>query len=1034
MSISPFSSRAPENSDGGQSCLLTGNSSHRSKRSRRVTLRLGFVYPGAAVFVLLLTFMQLARAGGPRYVAGISYFNQGTAGTPLTWAQGAVNYYTDQGSLSPTVSGPQGDALVADAFSQWTSIPTAAVSATHAGQLAEDVSGANVYRNSDGSITMPADIMPTATGTPVGIVYDVDGTVTDALLGQGAGDASECFGNAVFGGLDNFGTNAYFLHALVVLNGNCVAQLPDPDVEYRLVRVLGQVLGLGWSQMNLNIQTRIPPPTADDYVGFTIMHAIDLPSCVPISLCYSNGGQVNPYQPKMDDQAALSRLYPGPTFSAATARIHGNVYFANASGQPGQGMQGVNVVARWIDPNTNQPSGAYAAASVSGFLFAGNVGTTVTGFNDSTGQPFNRYGSNDPTLEGFFDLAGLQIPNGGSSAQYQLTVEAVDPFWSDTVGPYQPWQVLPSGSAQTITVNVTLGGDVPQDIVMQGNAVQKPDWFGPTTYSSPAPLPAAGDWAASLDPYGGLDYFWFSGQANRTLSVLVTALDESSAPSESKAQPVIGMWQLSDPGTFPAPANTPSAFNSSIFGMTVLNAQLLQATSFRVGIADIRGDGRPDYRYHARLLYGDHITPTRASTAGGTALAIAGFGFQANTGVTIGSGNAQPLAVFANQILVTTSAQADGVQDIALIDPPTLASSILSGVVTYGAGPNDFLRLIAGANPATPVGGQAPNPIRVQVLAPDGITPVAGATVSFSSSPPADFTPGMGTPIVCNGGVGCTVLTDQSGQASAYATVLAQGAMTITVQLAPASYTSPQQVQTTLVGCVGCTGSALDLALAPQNVSVAQGATVNVELTARVLSNGVPQSGQVVNFSLYHGSGTLNPASATTNSNGYASTTLQLSNFAAEVDGNACVGSNNNPCLGFHVFPVPASSLRLQAVAGDLQLITVGPAFQPLTVRVTDTSVPPDPVLGVSVLFQSLLGRTNNDAPIVSGGDTTITRNPMPIILGTSQASVTSDANGLASMQPSTGGFQGALAILGTVTAGPGNLPFQLQSLWPMTN
>ncbi len=218
------------------------------------------------MILLLLTFMQLARAGGPRYIAGISYFNQGTAGTPLTWAQGVVNYYTDQGSLSATVSGPQGDALVADAFSQWTSISTAALSVTHAGQLAEDVNGSNVYRNSDGTITMPADIMPTATGTPVGIVYDADGTVTDALLGQGAGDASECFGNAVFGGLDNFGVDAYFLHALVVLNGNCVAQLPDPDVEYRLVRVLGQVLGLGWSQMNLNVQTdnprRLPTTTS----------------------------------------------------------------------------------------------------------------------------------------------------------------------------------------------------------------------------------------------------------------------------------------------------------------------------------------------------------------------------------------------------------------------------------------------------------------------------------------------------------------------------------------------------------------------------------------------------------------------------------------------------------------------------------------------------------------------------------------------------------------------------------------------------
>lgn len=771
------SRRAWDVAEGGQPYILPPNFRHPSRASRRFRLR-EFIDSAAAVLALLVTFMQSAQAGGPRYIAGISYFNQGTAGTPLTWAQGAVNYYTDQGSLSPTVSGPQGDALVADAFSQWTSISTAGVTAIHAGQLAEDVSGANVYRNPDGTLTMPADIMPTATATPVGIVYDIDGTVTDALLGQGAGNTSECFGNAVFGGLDNFATSANFLHALVVLNGNCVVQLPDPDVEYRLVRVLGQVLGLGWSQTNLNVQTHIPPPTDNDYVGFSIMHATDLLNCVPITLCYSNGGKVNPYQPKMDDQAALSRLYPSPTFSASTARIHGNVYFANGSGQPGQGMQGVNVVARWIDPSTGLPSGAYAASSVSGFLFAGNVGTTVTGFNDSTGQPFNRYGSDDLKLEGFYDLAGLQIPNGGSSAQYQVTVEAVDPFWSDPVGPYQPWQVLPSGSAQTVTVNVILGGDVPQDIVMQGSPPQKPDWFGPTTYDSPAPLPLAGDWAASLDPYGGLDYFWFSGQANRTLSVLVTALDQSGAPSESKAQPVIGMWALSDPGTFPAPANTPSAFNSPIFGTTVLNAQLLQAINFRVGIADIRGDGRPDYRYHARLLYGDHITPTRASVGGGTAVAIAGYGFQANTAVNIGNANAQPLAISANQVFVTAPAKADGVQDITLLDPPTAASSILGGVLTYGAGPNDSLRLIAGSNPPTPVGGQAPNPIRVQVLAPDGKTPVAGATVVFSATPPVGFS-------ICQQS-SCTVLSDQSGQASTMVSVLTPAVSTITAQLAPA--------------------------------------------------------------------------------------------------------------------------------------------------------------------------------------------------------------------------------------------------------
>jgi hypothetical protein len=186
--------------------------------------------------LLLLILPRFAHAGGPKYIAGVSYFDQGTTGVTLTWAQGAISYYTDQGNLSPILPGPTADMLVADAFSQWTSIPTAAVAAARAGQLAEDVNGGNVFVNGDGTIAMPADIMPTAITTPVGIVYDSDGSVTNALLGQGAGDPINCFTDAVFGGLDNLGTNANFLHALIVMNGNCAqTSVQIPDVEYRLV-------------------------------------------------------------------------------------------------------------------------------------------------------------------------------------------------------------------------------------------------------------------------------------------------------------------------------------------------------------------------------------------------------------------------------------------------------------------------------------------------------------------------------------------------------------------------------------------------------------------------------------------------------------------------------------------------------------------------------------------------------------------------------------------------------------------------------
>ena len=110
-----------------------------------IHFRLGFICEKKFLGVLLLLAIP-AWAGGPRYVAGVSYFNAGTAGAPLTWAQGVVNYYTDQGDLSAQLPGPSADAFVASAFSRWTSITTAAITANRAGQLAEDVNGTQCHR------------------------------------------------------------------------------------------------------------------------------------------------------------------------------------------------------------------------------------------------------------------------------------------------------------------------------------------------------------------------------------------------------------------------------------------------------------------------------------------------------------------------------------------------------------------------------------------------------------------------------------------------------------------------------------------------------------------------------------------------------------------------------------------------------------------------------------------------------------------------------------------------------------------------
>ena len=997
----------------------------RSLMSRSVRL---------ALTALMLMPPPPAFAGGPLYVAGASYFDPAVKGTQLTWAQGTLTYYTDQDDLSPQLPGAAADGLVADAFSRWASISTAAVSASRGGELGEDVNGSNVTANPDGTISMPADILPGASAQPVAVVYDADGSVTDALLGQGAGSASECFTNAVFGGPDNLSSDAHIVHALVVLNGNCAqTQAQLGDLQYRLVRVLGRVLGLDWSQANLNVITGSPTPTAADYAGFPLMHAVDPVYCVPIASCYP--ASVDPAQPKLDDQAALSRLYPvtpanqaafpgKQLFSANTVRIHGSVFFLDASGQPAQPMQGVNVVARWVDPATGLPSRTYVVTSVSGFLFRGNAGNVITGFTDASGQRFDRFGSDDPALEGFFDLAGLQIPDGTGIGQFELSIEPVDPAWSKGVGPYAAMQVHPSGAAR-VFVYANVGQDAQQDLVMQGSTVATPNWFGPTSLASPASVPAVGDWSGALSPYGDADYFRLTAQANRTLSVSVTALDENGAPSESKAQPVIGIWQLLDPGSTPAPANTPSPFNTVIAGESRLDAQLNATTDFRIGIADYRGDGRPDFRYHARVFYGDTLAPARASVAGGTPVAIKGLGFSSGVGAAVASSSTPLLAFSANQLLISAPPSSDGVKNLTLNDPTTGGASTMFGVLTYGAGPSDIINPITVSNPPTPVGGQAENPVVVQVVTSDGSAPVAGASVFFTSSPGASLS-------ACGGAASCTVLTDQSGYASTYVTVLSPGAGTISAELAPESYNPPKTVQAPVDGVIN-TVAGMDVALMPQRAWIARGAAISLPLVARTLTNGVPAGGKTIVFQVEKGSAVLSPSSAVTDTNGNAGATLQVTNASGDLELSACsmlTAMSTAACANFNAVSVPASAQFLQAVAGSLQIAPVGENFQPVTVRVTDSLG--DPILGAAVTFRWLVARAPQNLPIVWIGDTGISSNPMPVILSSLQATAQSDVNGLATVQPTTGGAQGAVVILGNASTGTSSLPFELQSLPPL--
>ncbi len=859
------------------------------------------------------------------------------------------------------------------------------------------MNGSNIAVDGGGTITAPADVTTSATGTPVGVVYDYDGTVTDALLGQGAGGLADCFTNAVYGGPDNFSTGGNIAHAFVVINGVCAATSGQlPDVQYRLVRVLGRILGLGWSQANVNVLTRAPVPTSADFAGFPVMHFIDPENCVPISACYPNAAV-----PKMDDTDALARLYPASVNPQPAGRVYGSVYFTDASGNAVQPMQGVNVLARLMV--SGLPSRQYVATSVSGFAFHGNAGNIINGYVDANSLRYDRWGGSDPSLEGFFDLGQLAIPSGQTIAQYQLSVEALDPEWSPGVEPYAPTQVAPSGSFAPVVVTVTSGSNAERDILMLQDEVAQTHPGSGSTYANPAALPQGGGWGSWISGYGSADFFEFAAQANRTASIAVTALDETGALTETKLSPVIGIWELSDQSGNPAPASTPSAFNSSTFGMTRLDAQFSASEMYRVGVADFRGDGRPDYFYRASLLYSDTVSPPRLSVAGGVTT-LHGIGFKPGLQVSVSGNSGNILSASASQIEVAiASGLQDGTASILVADPVSGAFSQMTDALSYGALATDRLLLLQGAEPATPVGSTAANPIRVRAVAADGVTPVNGATMAWSATNGLQFS-------ACSGASSCSVLSDEAGESFSWVTPTATGQSTITVALAPASYSPPQSQQATVLG----TSSALDLAAVTPMRWVGQGATLAVPLTVEALDLGTPKANVAVNFAITKGTASLSAGSAITNGSGFATINVQLTNQNADVQVSACVAPNNSPCQTFTLFSTPASLWTLETASGSQQVVPAGQLFRPLVMRVTDGSSASNPVMGVNVTFQTTLARV----PDVG----------MPVILGSSQAQVASTQDGLASMVPSAGSV-GPCDLFITVSAGYSTAQVQMESV-----
>ena len=279
----------------------------------------------------------------------------------------------------------------------------------------------------------------------------------------------------------------------------------------------------------------------------------------------------------------------------------------------------------------------------------------------ATGIPFTQWGSNDPTLQGFFDLSGIPLPPGVTTANYQLTFESINPLYilTDSVGPYAAGQVTPSGTLQAISLpNLAAGSTQTLNVTVADSAVGGyQDAIG--TQAPPRPMPASGLWVGRLSQVGQTDWFSFPVRANRTFTVVTQALDETGAPTESKAMPSIGVWDAFDPIGATAVGAAPG-LNGLATGETWLRVSSSADDIVRIGIADLRGDGRPDYAYNGWVLYADTVQPPRLPASGGP-IVIHGMGFRLADTVLVGGQPALVTSISPNEITAIAPPAASGV-------------------------------------------------------------------------------------------------------------------------------------------------------------------------------------------------------------------------------------------------------------------------------------------------------------------------------------------------------------------------------------
>lgn len=400
--------------------------------------------PTYIAWTVLLLAAGSAFAGGPRIVGGPAVGTRAAFGVdaqPFTWnpAKMPIGYRVDPGPMSVSPGGTtvvdhaSGVQRVQSMFSIWQSVSTASISFSNIGALLPTGS----YTGGDlKTVKQFNDVMASCNaGGQSPVIFDADGSLI-----AGLGLPPEVIGFNSRCSLDK--TNGYILSSAIVMNGAFQDGVNNPNLlspnfeltanefDEAITHEMGHFLGLDHSQINLDVLLQNVSPCDVDELG-------GLPLMFPVSLCQARKDVGLPVL-SPDDVSWISSLYPNAATPTSYATISGSIYF-------GDGVtpaQGVNVIARLVDDPTTpeDESRRVAVSSVSGYLFTGNAGQSITATISASENNTNgsQNGSRNPALIGHYQVA---VPPG----TYTVEVEGVYSGFAggSSVGPLNPPASLP---------------------------------------------------------------------------------------------------------------------------------------------------------------------------------------------------------------------------------------------------------------------------------------------------------------------------------------------------------------------------------------------------------------------------------------------------------------------------------------------------------------------------------------------------------------------------------------------------------------